>query len=258
MLFAQEHKKKSSNPDIQELAWYNQLALGLQALAQLSPGRHEQCHRAATSASGPRIPDARDGDSVQAGGRIPRRPPPSFPAHTRPARGQQKPEDKERRNGEGARRRGAEGSRCPSNSQRGKRPWSGEARGWDGKGVAWGGGGWQPGRGDALGPAVQLRQPTHSSPLGLRGKPEGVPERKGRAGSAPQGQGRTPTEPSPDTGLTSQLPRAPRPAPVGSEEPSGRAGPGRAESGRGIAREEGGRQDLCSGPAPWSPARREE
>lgn len=57
MLFAQEHKKKSSNPDIQELAWYNQLALGLQALAQHSPA--SQCtnnvtgqqHQAATGRS---------------------------------------------------------------------------------------------------------------------------------------------------------------------------------------------------------------
>ena len=131
----------------------------------------------------------------------------------------------------------------------------GEGVGWERGGV--GGRGLETGeRGHALGPAVQLRQPTHSSALGLRGKPEGVPERKGRAGSAPQGQGRTPTEPSPDTGLTSQLPRAPRPAPVESEEPSGRAGPGRVGAGDREGR--GRAAGPLLGPAPWSPARREE
>lgn len=133
-----------------------------------------------------------------------------------------------------------------------------EERRGGGVGKGWRGGtGVETGeRGHALGPAVQLRQPTHSSPLGLRGKPEGVPERKGRAGSAPQGQGRTPTEPSPDTGLTSQLPRAPRPAPVESEEPSGRAGPGRVGAGDREGR--GRAAGPLLGPAPWSPARRAE
>lgn len=126
------------------------------------------------------------------------------------------------------------GTRCPSKSQRRKWQWSGggEERGWDGKGVGWGDGGWKRGRGGTpWGQRSSCGQPTHSSPLGLRGTPEGVPERKGRAGSAPQGQSRIPNRAEPRH--RTYLAAASGPEPVESEEPSGRVGPSRGGGSRG-------------------------
>ena len=124
--------------------------------------------------------------------------------------------------------------------------------GWERGGV--GGRGLETGkRGDAMGPAVQLRAAHPFVPLRTKGHTGGCPREKG-----PRGLGSPRSKPDPEQSRaqTPDLPRSclgPRAGRVG-----GTLGPGRAESGRGIAREEGGRRDLCSVPAPWSPARRRE
>ena len=84
-----------------------------------------------------------------------------------------------------------------------------------------------------MGPTIQLGQPTHSSPLGLRGTPEGVPERKGRAGSAPQGQGRTPNRAEPRHPDLPPSCLATRACGVGGAAGPGRAGPSRGGGSRG-------------------------
>lgn len=127
------------------------------------------------------------------------------------------------------------GTRGPSNSQRGKWPWSGgEASGGGVGGWERGGGGTGAGnRGEGGRPGAGGPAPSAHPfvPLRTEGQTGGRPRENG-----PRGLGSPRPRPDPDRAEPrhrTYLAAAPRPAPVESEEPSGRAGPSRGGGSRG-------------------------
>lgn len=114
-----------------------------------------------------------------------------------------------------------------------------------------------------MGPAGQLRADHPFVPLGTKSQMGGCPRETGPRGpgsprSRPEPRPAARTYPSPGErrALAKPSQHALRPAPAEPEEPRG---PGRAWAGRGGGSYEGGgRRDLCSVPAPWSPEPRPE